>query len=201
MIRLFVGLELPSSAKLALAMLRGDIDGARWLREDQLHLTLRFIGEVTPQTAEDVHEALHAVEFAPLGVALRGLGLFGKMRQPRALWAGVADPAPLRDLHGRIEAALAHAGLPPDERRYIPHVTLARFRGRPRRLEAFLAEHQDFAAPAFTAEHITLFRSHLGRHGARYAIEERYSASGTEPIEDAFDAPGIAGAEERYMHK
>jgi len=201
MIRLFVGLELPPSVKMALGMLRGEVDGARWLREDQLHLTLRFIGEVSPEAAEDVHEALHEVDFTPFEVALKGLGVFGKLRQPRAVWAGVADPEPLQGLHDRIETALARAGFSGRDRRYIPHVTLARFKTRSRRLEAFLAEHQDFAAPAFQAEHFTLFRSHLSRHGASYEIEERYAASGTEPLEDAFGAGGIGAPEERYMHE
>jgi len=201
MIRLFVGLELPPSTKMALGMLRGDVDGARWLREDQLHLTLRFIGEVSPESAEDIREALHSVDFAPFEVALKGLGVFGKMRQPRAVWAGVADPEPLKALHDKIESALSWAGFAGDGRRYIPHVTLARFKGRSRRLEAFLAEHQDFAAPAFQVEHFTLFRSHLSRHGARYEIEERYSASGTEPVEDAFGTGGIGAAEEGHMHE
>jgi len=201
MIRLFVGLELPAETRMALAMLRGDLHGARWLRDDQLHLTLRFIGEVAPGTAEDIHEALHEIEFSPVEVALDGLGVFGKMRQPRSLWAGVADPRPLTALHGQIETALARVGLPSKERRYIPHVTLARFKRRPARLEGFLAEHEGFAAPPFTAEHVTLFRSHLSQHGARYEIEERFSASGTEPIEDAFDGSDISVTEKDYMHE
>jgi len=201
MIRLFVGLELPPETRMALAMLRGDLHGARWLRDDQLHLTLRFIGEVAPGTAEDIHEALHELEFPPVDVALHGVGVFGKLRQPRSIWAGVADPEPLTGLHHQIETALSRIGLPGEDRRYIPHVTLARFKGRPARLQDFLTECQDFAAPPFTAEQVTLFRSHLSRHGARYEIEERFSASGTEPIEDAFDAAEVGASEERYMHE
>lgn len=201
MIRLFVGLELPPEVKMALAMLRSDLHGARWLRDDQLHLTLRFIGEVEPNTAEDIHDALHELEFPPIEVALRGVGVFGKLRQPRSVWAGVSNAAPLESLHRRVESALARIGLPGEDRRYIPHVTLARFKRRPAGIERFLAQYEDFAAPPFTAEHMTLFRSHLSQHGARYEIEERYSASGAEPVEDAFEAADIGSAEERHMHE
>jgi len=201
MIRLFAGLELPPDVGQALDLLRGGVDGAKWRRMDQFHLTLRFIGEVEPRQAEDIRLALEDVAFPSFTVRLSGLGLFGRMPAPRVLWAGVADPDPVRRLHDRIEQCLQRLGLEPERRKYTPHVTLAHLKGRPRRLRDWLADHEGFAAPPFTASSFTLFRSHLLTEGARYEVVARYPASDAEPVEDTDDTAHIGAAEQAHMHQ
>lgn len=177
MTRLFIALELPEKIKERLVACQGGIEGARWQSTGQMHLTLRFIGEAAPQQEQDIRAALARLRFRPFDVALDGIGLFGKVRKPRALWVGVADPEPLRHLHEKIDQSLAAAGFQPEERKFTPHVTLARFRGgRARRLEDFLDHTAGFSLPPFEVKSFALFSSHLSHSGAQYKVEETFPA-------------------------
>lgn len=176
MIRLFAGLQLPETIKRQLIFCQGGVDGARWLREDQLHLTLRFIGEVAPDRAEDVRHALDRVAFDPFSIEIAGMDCFGPKRAPRMLWAGVRDGRPLKHLYDKIERSLIEIGLEPERRKFHPHITLARLKGRPRRLQSYLVSHADLALPAFRVDQFVLFQSHLGQDGARYEVVAEYAA-------------------------
>lgn len=176
--RLFVGLELPESAKDRLLLAQGGVIGARWQTAGQLHLTLRFIGDVDGRQADDVDAALSRLRFGRFDVALAGVGAFGRPGQPRVLWAGVAPKAPLIALNKKIGHAMVAMGLPPEERRYDPHVTLARFGGRGGPIDGFLAAHGAFQTPPFSIGHISLFSSTLGHGGAHYDVVARYEAAG-----------------------
>lgn len=174
--RLFVGLELPETIKTHLSAMMGGLDGVRWQSEDQLHLTLRFIGEVERTKAEDIRNALSLVFADPFTVKLEGVGYFGKDRAPRLLWAGVANPAPLKHLHEKIDQALVRIGIPPENRKFKPHVTLARFRraGAPTRLTQYLAQSAALSLPEFEVNRFILFESHLCSDGACYDAVETY---------------------------
>ena len=177
MTRLFVAVELPEDIKERLAACRGGIEGARWQNTEQMHLTLRFIGEVNPLRQADIHAALASLRFTPFQVTLAGIGLFGKARKPRALWVGVEDAKPLRHLHEKIIHSLLGAGVAPEERKFMPHVTLARFSGgRARRLEDYLDHYAGLALPAFDVRSFALISSHLSQAGARYRVEETFPA-------------------------
>ncbi len=177
MTRLFVAMELPEKIKERLAACRGGIEGARWQDIEQMHLTLRFIGEVDPQQETEIRAALAGLRFAPFQVALAGIGLFGKARRPRALWVGVEDAKPLKHLHEKITQALVSAGVALEERKFTPHVTLARFRGgHARRLEDFLDHYAGLSLPAFDVRSFALFSSQLSHTGAAYRVEEIYPA-------------------------
>ncbi len=182
MIRLFVGLELPKSVKASLARLCCGVDGARWQTDDQFHLTLRFIGEVETPCAEDIRHSLETIRFAPFDLRLSRLGMFGKASRPRSLWAGVEDDASLHHLHDKIDQCLEGCGIPPDERKYSPHVTLARMRGRSVRAARYVAAHNDFATSAFPVTHMSLYQSHLGNEGAHYEVLARYPAIGNDGL-------------------
>ncbi len=177
MTRLFIAVEIPEEIKQRLVACRGGIDGARWQSSGQMHLTLRFVGEVDRPQERDVRAALAGLRFPPFQVTLDGIGLFGKARKPRALWVGVDDPEPLRHLHDKINQSLVGAGFPPEERKFTPHVTLARFRGgRARRLEDFLDSCAGLSLPAFPVNSFALFSSHLSHAGAQYRVEETFPA-------------------------
>jgi 2'-5' RNA ligase len=176
MTRLFIAVEIPEEIKERLVACRGGVEGARWQAAEQLHLTLRFIGEVGQPQEADIRAVLAGLRFPPFAVTLDGLGLFGKVRKPRALWVGVGDPAPLQHLHDKINQSLVRAGFLPEERKFTPHVTLARFRGRARRLEDFLEAYAGFSLPAFVVNSFALFSSHLSHTGAQYRVEESFPA-------------------------
>ena len=168
MLRLFVALQLPPDIRMRLTGLMGGVNGARWQTDQQLHLTLRLIGEVDETRAEDIDSALRAVAFAPFQVSLQGAGLFGDIRKPRMLWAGVGPEAPLAHLAQKIETAMVRIGLPAEQRKFVPHITLARFKGAAGRVDRFLAANDQLWSQPWTVERFTLFRSHLAHSGAIY---------------------------------
>lgn len=173
MIRLFVGLGLPVELAERLQALGGGIPGARWVAARNLHVTLRFIGEVDEAQAEDLHDHLCALRAPPLALTVRGLGTFGGVK-PRALWAGVnADPA-LDALRHKIEQTVDAIGLPPDGRKFIAHITLAWLKAAPaERIAAFMTHHTSLLAP-LPVSAFTLYRSHLGSGGAQYQAMAEY---------------------------
>lgn len=178
MLRLFVGLGLPDTHRDTLSMLERGIPGARWVEADNYHVTLRFIGEVPESDADDIHTALSGVRFDAFQLALAGVGHFGKLRKARSLWAGIEPADPVRHLHAKIESAVVRAGFPPEERRFRPHVTLARIKGETgHHLANFLSEHGDFRSPAFDVAAFHLFRSQLTRSGPIYDILWTYDAA------------------------
>ena len=176
MIRLFVGLALPEDVTRRLALLGGGIPGARWMDEEQLHLTLRFIGEVDGAQFDDIRLALSAVQSPAFPLTLSGMGHFGDGRKLRALWAGVAPSPDLVGLQERVESVLVRAGLVPEGRKFTPHVTLARLRDAPvARVADFLGAHGLFSAGPFPVEEFQLFSSHLSAAGSVYDVEETYA--------------------------
>lgn len=174
MMRLFVGLRPPAPVRAALIDTMTGVDGAWWQDDEQLHITLRFIGEVEPRMAEDVALALGGVAAPPLALRVDGVGTFDTRGRPKALWAGVISREPLAALHKKLDQALVRIGLPPEGRAYLPHITLARLNASAGAIEPWLAEHAALSSASFAIEHMLLFESHLGRHGASYEAIARY---------------------------
>jgi RNA 2',3'-cyclic 3'-phosphodiesterase len=174
MIRLFAAIDLPSSVRQALATLKMGIPRGRWIDPAEMHLTLRFIGEVDGAVAEDVRTALGGISHPSFTIMLEGVGQFGD-KTPRTLFAGVQRSEPLMRLAAKIEQTLQRIGLPPETRRYTPHVTLARLNNGPRTSVAeFLAEHGLFRAGPVSVDAFELLSSNLGHNGAHYQQECTY---------------------------
>jgi 2''-5'' RNA ligase len=173
-IRLFAGLGLPSEVAERLAALSGGIPGARWVEARNHHITLRFFGEVEEGVAADLHDGLAAVRAPAFALSLTGFGTFGR-GNPNHLWAA-ADKAPaLFHLQAKVEQAAVQAGLAPEGRKYLPHVTLARFRAAPvARIQDFIARNSPFQAGPWPVKNFVLYRSHLGRGGAEYEALAEY---------------------------
>lgn len=179
MIRLFVAIALPSHAIDALAALCDGVPGARWVRDDQFHLTLRFIGEVDRAAFEDIVHALGEVEADAFELALAGVGHYPPRGAPRVLWAGVRPNPALALLQSRIESALGRADVPPETRNFSAHITLARLNHAPiERVQAYLVHHSLFAEPPFRVEAFHLYSSRLSREGSIYSIEASYPLRG-----------------------
>ena len=176
MIRLFAGIALPEAAADALVAIQGGVPGARWIAPENMHITLAFIGEVDPERAEELAQALDEAPLpGPFEVTLKGTGVFERGRKPYAIWAGVEDNPALVQCQKRVAAALTGAGVDLEKRKYFPHVTIARMKQPDRaRLEKFLKETALFRADPFRVDRVTLFSSHLGKAGAQYTREVEF---------------------------
>src|SRR5690349_12574227 len=143
MLRLFVGIGFPPELKLRLSLLCSGVPGARWVDPGNFHLTLRFIGEVGEDVAADIDDALSRVRARRFTLQIAGTGVFGD--RPRSLWAGVERNPELVGLRDKVEQLLIRVGLPPEARKFAPHVTLARLRDPPLdKLRDFLSAHAQF---------------------------------------------------------
>ncbi len=180
MMRLFVAIALPDRVRDRLSGLCSGLKAARWITPENMHLTLRFVGEVEPAAAEDIDAALSAIDAPAFDLALSGVGTFGPVRKARALWAGVARSEPLAFLREKVESAVVRAGLPPESRKFKPHVTLARFRSSPGpQLTEWLAANDAFMEGPLQVDRFVLFRSHLGSERAHYETLAEYELSPT----------------------
>ncbi|MCP3735104.1 RNA 2',3'-cyclic phosphodiesterase [Sphingomonas sp. RP10(2022)] len=187
MMRLFVALRPPPAIRAALTAVMGGVPAARWQDDAQLHCTLRFIGEVERPQAEDVAAALASIHAPAPVVRIAGVGRFTRQGRTDTLWAGLAPADALHHLARKVEQTCVRAGLPPERRAYLPHVTLARLprsAGLAPEIDGWLAVHAGLAGPAFTLPHLMLYQSHLGHGGAAYEPVARW------PLEPATCAPG-----------
>jgi len=188
--RLFVAIALPDEIRERLSALQSGLPGARWVAEENLHLTLRFIGEVDGRQAQDIDAALTGVHMPSFSVALAGLDSFGAGPKIRSLWARVEPNEPLKRLQAKIEQAVQRAGAPAEGRKFKPHVTLARFNGgNPgARVCDYLALHGLFRVPPFEVNEFVLFSSFLSQSGAIYRAEAQYPLSHELPAGEAMTA-------------
>lgn len=176
MIRLFVALEIPDDIRDCLDALCMGVPGARWVEPENMHVTLRFIGDVGGAVCEDVVDALLAVRAPSFELTLERLGTFQQGSIAHTLWVGVQRNNALLQLQSKVERALAATDLSPERRRYTPHLTIARTKEAPvERLASFIAEHEPFRLAPFAVERFSLFSSYLSKNGVQYAIEETFS--------------------------
>jgi 2'-5' RNA ligase len=175
MIRLFVAIDVPDQARRDLTALCNGVPGAKWVQPEQMHLTMRFIGEVDGAKGRDVASALGEIDAPSFELGLAGVGSFGDRRAAKVLWAGVQAGPELARLQSKIETALQRIGLPPERRKFHPHITLARLNGAPeQRVAEYLRAHSAFASPPFEAESFVLYSSFLSQSGALHRVEASY---------------------------
>ena len=175
MSRLFVAIELPDAVRQRLVESCFGLPGARWTPISQLHLTLRFIGEVEGGLAQDVSAALGEVVAPAFRMSLRGLGHFPPRGEPRITWAGVRAGDELPQLARAVERALQRAGVAPEPRKFHPHVTLARLKDTPpRRVADWLAMEGLLESRVFAVTEFALLSSVLGSQGATHHVEATY---------------------------
>ena len=176
-LRLFAALAIPGAAAVRLTALMRGVPGARWRPRENLHLTLRFFGEIAEPIADDIDASLAAgaLGIAPFDVTLKGVGIFGGAN-PHTLWAGVAPSAPLTSLAGVCERAARDAGLKKEARGFTPHVTLAYLNNPDRdRLIAFEQRSALFEAAPWRAERFGLYSSQARRNApSLYRLEAEY---------------------------
>ncbi|WP_336965397.1 RNA 2',3'-cyclic phosphodiesterase [Sphingobium aquiterrae] len=172
--RLFVAIRPPAAIRVQLLGLMQGVEGARWQGDDQLHLTLRFIGEVDRHRAADIADALARITSPMFTLALHGVGSFDQRGRVNALWAGVQPHDEVGRLHRSVDRACVNAGVAPDMRAYLPHITLARANRGTGPLDDFVAAHGGLSSPPFAVREFGLYESILGSEGAVYHLAERY---------------------------
>ena len=176
--RLFVAIRPPERVRDLLIDAMDDTPDFRWQDEEQLHLTLRFVGEVERPVAEDLADALGRIRAAPFDIRIRDVGRF-EARNAGALWAGVEPKEPLNALAAKVERACLAVGLEPERRAFHPHITLARWKGRrTREVADFLERRRGLASEPFAVSEFVLFESRLGRHSAHYEEVATYPLAG-----------------------
>ena len=174
--RLFAAIRPPEHIRDLLLDAMDDSADFRWQDDEQLHLTLRFIGEVERRTADELAAALAKVRFDRFDLKLAGVGRFDR-RNCGALWAGVEPKAPVSALAAKVERVSQDVGLAPERRAFHPHVTLARWKGRSSRAADALVERvRGLSSDPFEVDRFILFESHLSRHGPHYEIVAEYEA-------------------------
>ncbi|NNK58945.1 MAG: RNA 2',3'-cyclic phosphodiesterase, partial [Desulfofustis sp.] len=177
---LFVGIPIAPAIRQLLSSLGGTVPGARAVPEDQIHLTLRFIGEVEPSTMTDIKESLEGIESSPLSLSIKGAGHFPPRGQPRVIWAGIDPAGDVIILRNRVNNRLSLCGIKPEQRKFHPHVTLARLKNTsPKRVASFLAVNALLESPPFDVNQVRLYSSTLHPGGAIHRVEAVYPLAGT----------------------
>lgn len=177
--RLFVALDLPDTVRDRLSGMSYGLPGAAWVPPEQMHLTVRFIGEVDGHLFDTVREGLAGVRSPSFYLTLKGVGHFPKRGDPETLWAGVAPSEDLVRLRNRIESLLVRRGVEPEARKFHPHVTLARVKdARAPWIGRYMVENSLFAAHQVPVQAFHLYSSRLRPEGPEHSLEASYPLDG-----------------------
>jgi 2'-5' RNA ligase len=178
--RLFTAIDLPEGFRDELAEVQSPsaLD-ARWTDPDQFHVTLRFIGDTAPDDSRRYEEALADVTGSPARCTPYGLDVLPSRRSPKVLVLGLERTGSLLSLYDDVEAALNSEGVDPEDRKYRPHVTLARLDDTPpEAAHAYLRNQDAMSFPAFEATRFILYESTLTSNGAVHEPQAVFSLNG-----------------------
>jgi 2'-5' RNA ligase len=160
---------MPSEAMIAaLAPMMHGVAGARWQTERQLHLTLRFVGDVSRRTADDLAVALPMRALSLPLIVLSGVGFFESSRHPNALWVRATPRDPLAQLHRKFDRACQATGLEPEGRAYLPHITVARLPRSAGPVDGWIQGNAGFATEPLPFARCSLVESILTEAGSHY---------------------------------
>ncbi|MEM5786743.1 MAG: RNA 2',3'-cyclic phosphodiesterase [Syntrophobacteraceae bacterium] len=186
-IRCFIAIALPEAVRRSLEELAFELKKADasvgWVRPEGIHLTLKFLGNISPALVEQIKPLLTGIASRTPVFKLipAGCGAFPGTKQPRVIWAGLSgDKDSVARLQKEIESALAPLGFEPENRPFRPHLTLGRVKGRQRLqvLQQILLSRQEFTAEPFDVTELVLYKSELRPDGARYTPLFRAPLSG-----------------------
>ena len=186
--RAFIAIELPASVREALrreqARFREVCPDASWTRPEGIHLTLKFLGDISGQQEAHVKRALAQMErFEKFTARVQGFGFFPDARRPRVLWAGLDAPPNLGRLAAQVESVMAPLGFLPENRAFRPHLTLARFKvpRRQPKLQALVTVPGNPLLGTFEVSEFFLWESRLMPGGAEYHKVARFPQDGLAP--------------------
>lgn len=173
--RLFIAVTLPEQILAALERIQQGVPDAQWTPPENMHLTLRFLGEVNGADFQDLMPALADAAMPPFDIEIASVGHFERRQVPAVLWAGVRPSPELNRLQAKVERIVQSCGFPPEPRKFMPHITLARLgETDPLRVRNFLQRYSLFAPGSVRVEGFTLFSSHLGKGDPHYRPEADY---------------------------
>lgn len=196
--RIFIGIDLDPEVRERIARFLEGVEGfapeARWVRPESLHITLKFIGEQTPEQVAAIAERLRRVEGGAFEISCGGYGFFPTAKAPRVFWIGIHAGQQLTELAEKIDKAMAELGIPrnPEDRAFSPHLTLARggagrSSGSPKwrkgdgpnsifaALEKRLAAMGEINFGAMTAREFILYQSQLSPGGSKYTRLQQFA--------------------------
>lgn len=181
--RLFVALLPSEPARAALAAMAESLARARWTPPEQLHLTLRFIGEVAEDETRRVREALSKVSVSPFPLGVEGAGRFPPRGQPGVVWAGVGTAHPfLLRLRQQVDDRLLASGVPFELTPFVPHFTIGRTReSSPAAVDQWLKRHRDFAGPVWRVDAFHLMQSVAASGGVTHRCVESFPLRSSVP--------------------
>ncbi len=177
MLRLFVGIKIPKNIVSHINLLRGGLKNARWTRDEDLHITMRFIGDVPENMGEYVHEAMSRIDTPVFEIGLKEIGFFTRnKKQPKTIWTGVNDSELLTRLHDKLDNSFIRAGFEPYKHKYHPHCTIAKLKegAYPEDVYEYVAQNNLFKSEMFKVEELTLYSSHRYDDGATYEVLGEY---------------------------
>ena len=173
--RLFIAIDIPETIRRDIGGMGRSLARSRSVPDDQLHLTLKFIGEVEGSRVLDIEEKLQEICRPPFSLCLKGVGVFPPRGVPRILWAGVEPHDNIVALRNTIERTLAEIDIPREKQKFTPHLTLARLKDCPlRRLQELLAGNALLRTPDFPVDRFHLYSSRLTKSGAIHTILRTY---------------------------
>ena len=173
--RVFVAIPLPVDIRASLSSLCHGVPGANWTSSDNMHITLRFLGEITEDEARDLDDELSSIEFPVFDLTYRGFGCFDKRGNVHTLWAALDPSEKLERLFEKIESATVRSGLEKARRKFKPHTTLARFRHvADSEIGLFMESRNPFSTESFPAQSICMYQSLRMHDGPRYEVLSKY---------------------------
>jgi RNA 2',3'-cyclic 3'-phosphodiesterase len=174
--RLFVAIDLPERILDDISSTYSAIPGARWMEENRIHITLRFIGEVDNESEDRIKRALSLVASPSFTLSLKGVGFFPPRGEPRIVWIGIKEKEEVIRLQAKIEHTITSLRFPPEERKFHPHITVARLNNSPHeRVARYITDNSLFATESFAVSEFHLYSSILRREGAHYIREASFA--------------------------
>lgn len=168
--RLFVAIPIPDAVKQKLRDLQQPIEGVRWQSTEQMHLTLKFVGEADTQLTKLLQKRLDEIEHSTFTMDLRGFGYFPEHGRPKVLWTGLRENPSLGELQQKVEQKCEEVGIAPEDRPYKPHITLARVQSASKRtVNAFINQHKKFTVRDIVVDQFVLYKSKLHSDGAQHS--------------------------------
>lgn len=197
--RLFAAIEIPHHAAIMLSMLKGGLQGARWIDQENYHLTLRFMGDVEHHVADEILNSLSTIQRPGFEIGLAGLGAFGG-KKPHSLFAQPTASPDLYELQAEIARKCQRIGLAPDPRKFTPHVTIARLRkSSPEAVANYLSLRGGFFVAPFKIERFVIMSSRESVGGGPYIVEESCKlGSLSMPPPNRVPAPSGVGRQARW---
>jgi len=187
--RLFTGIEIPAEQREQLARLRQPLPGLRWIEPENLHITLRFAGDIDKAQATEFADYLAGINVDAFEIRLQGLGVFGG-NDPRSIWVGIEAGRELDVLARANERAARAAGLAPEGRTFKPHITIGRLKyAKADAVARLLGRIGAFRSRPFLVGRFVLFSARPKVGGGPYAVEEAFPLRGGD-FADFHDAAG-----------